>query len=388
MNTNRLEGAVKQYFHSDVEDDRNLYFKVYYSNKAVASVDFQDFFVDWVTDEDIEVVENREDKVVIQADGKKIVIFGLPYDNWLLVYTSALPEPIRKDLGRLNDRVGWLTDAWVPGETVESLYEGYSEKRDKVRIKRRWDPYYLYRHFSSIPPDMQEYYEENLTKFEEQETEFSLKTPRWMVADVLDSQMTDDFLQRSEVAESRFDVHLSNPGESGVTVNQSGQITHRSGKPDSTIKIVNEVLGKDEELHSEFKNVVPERGYASTDGGLVLVDSYEPPKILRLRFPRSKYNEESSIKLSNLLTVGQSDANFHGFVSGRDGLEFRCHTYNVFDRSEYEILFTDYAGDPALYIRPIEATVDGVIYLYQRLRSKFDTTIVRETLEEGEFPEE
>jgi hypothetical protein len=118
---------------------------------------------------------------------------------------------------------------------------------------------------------------------------------------------------------------------------------------------------------------------------MVMLDSYVPPKILRLRFSESAYNEESSIKLSNLLTVGQSDANFHGFVSGRNGLEFRCHTYNTFDRSEFEIFFTDHKGDPTLYIRPTETTVDGVINLYQALKSKFDTTIERDTLDETEY---
>jgi len=387
MNIERLEAVVDRYLQGDVDDDRYLYFKTYYSTESVDSIDFRDFFAKTVADRniDLDIISQSEDEVIIQTDGKMVAVFGLSYDNWLVVYTSALPDSLRKNLGRLGDRVGWLTDAWVPSETVESLYEGYSEDRDKVTIKRRWDPYFLYRNFSSIPPEMQEYYENNLPKFEEQETEFRLRTPRWMIDDVLDSQLTEDFLQRSEVTESRFDVHLSNPGEAAVTVDKSGQVTHRSGETNATIKIVNDVLRKDEELHSEFATLVPEKEYYTTEGGMVMLDSYVPPKILRLRFPASRYNEESNIKLSNLLTVGQSDANFHGFVSGRDGREFRCHTYNTFDRSEFEIFFTEYRGDPTLYIRPIETTVDGVINLYHALKSKFDTTIERDILEETEY---
>jgi len=389
MNIERLEETVKQYFRSDIDNDRYLYFKTYYSTRSVDSVDFNDFFIEQISDEEIniDIVSRSGGEVIIQTEKSTVLVFGLSYDNWLIVYSSALPDSLRKSLGRLGDSFGWLTDSWVPSETVESLYEGYSEQRDKVRIKRQWDPYYLYRNFSSIPSEMQEYYEENLTKFEEQETEFSLRTPRWMVEEVLKSQLSEDFLQRSQVTESRFDIHLSNPGEAAVTVDKSGQITHRSGEPDATIKVVNDVLGKDEELHSEFAEVVPEKEYSTTSGGMKLIDSYEPPKILRLRFPESDYNEESTIKLSNLLTVGQSDANFHGFVSSRDGLEFRCHSYNTFDQSEFEILFTEYRGDPTLYVRPIETTVNGVINLYQTLKSKFDTTIERDTLDEMEFVE-
>lgn len=388
MNIERLGEVVDEYFQSDVDDDRNLYFKTYYSTRPVESVDFLDFLSRQVEGGiDLRIISESKDEVIVQADEKTIAVFGLSYDNWLIVYTSALHDGLRKDLGRLGDSVGWLTDAWVPSETVESLYRDYSEDRDKVTIKRRWDPYYLYRNFSTIPPDMQGYYEDHQTKFEEQETEFRLRTPRWMVDDVLKSQLSKEFLKRSEVAESRFDVHLSNPGEAAVTVDKSGQITHRSGEPNATIKVVNDVLGEDEELHAEFAALVPEKEYYTTDGGMVMLDSYEPPKILRLRFPESKYDEESSIKLLNLLTVGQQDANLHGFVSSRDGLDFRCHTYNTFDRSEYEILFTEFRGDPALFVRPIETTVDGVINFYQAIKSKFDTTIERETLHETEFTE-
>lgn len=388
MKIERLGEVVDEYFQSDVDDDRNLYFKTYYSTRPVESVDFLDFLSEQVEGGiDLRIVSESRDEVIVQADEKTIAVFGLSYDNWLIVYTSALHGGLRKDLGRLGDSVGWLTDAWVPSETVESLYRDYSEDRDKVTIKRRWDPYYLYRNFSTIPPDMQGYYEDHQTKFEEQETEFRLRTPRWMVDDVLTSQLSKEFLKRSEVAESRFDVHLSNPGEAAVTVDKSGQITHRSGEPNATIKVVNDVLGEDEELHAEFATLVPEKEYYTTDGGMVMLNSYEPPKILRLRFPESKYDEESSIKLLNLLTVGQKDANLHGFVSGRNGLDFRCHTYNTFDRSEYEILFTEYRGDPALFVRPVETTVDGIINFYQAIKSKFDTTIERETLHETEFTE-
>jgi hypothetical protein len=387
MNSERLEETVNQNFKNEVASGRNLYFKSYYSDKSISSIDFREFFDQHFPNSEISVVEESEGRVIIQASEKRVVIFALPYDNWLLVYSSGLPGEIRKDLGRLDDRIGWLTDAWVPSKEVQSLYESYSEQRDKVTIKRRWDPYFLYRNFSSIPPEMQEFYEENLTEFEEQETEFSLRTPRWMVDDVLDSQLKDDFIQKSEIAESRFDVHLSNPGEAGVTVTQSGQVTHRSGEPKATIKVVDDVLGKDRELHSEFEEVVAERDYSTTDGGMVMVESFEPSKILRLIFPESNYDEESSIKLSNLLTVGQSDANFHGYVIDREKLDFRCHTYNIFDRSEYEIQFTEHNSDPVLYIRPIEASVDGIIYLHQRLKSKFDTRIQREILDGPAFPE-
>lgn len=389
MNIERLEEVVDEYFQSDVDAGRNLYFKTYYSTRSVDSVDFQEFLREQTSDEDVDVdiISKTEGEVITQTDGKTVVVFGLPYDNWLITYTSALRGSLRDSLGRLSDSVGWLSDAWVPSETVEHLYEEYSEQGDKVTIKRRWDPYYLYRNYSSVPSEMQEYYEENLPKFEEQETEFSLRTPRWMVDDILDSQLSEDFLKRSEVAESRFDVPLPNPGKAGVTVTQTGQVTHRFGEPKATLRVVTDVLGKDQELHREFEDIVPEKEHTSTSGGMLRVDSYEPPKILRIRFPESEYDEESSIKLSNLLTVGQSDANFHGYVSGREELDFRCRSYNTFDRSEFEIEFTQYQGDPTLYVRPVDATIEGVINLYQTLKSKFDTTVKRDTLEETEYVE-
>ena len=390
MNIERLGEVVDEYFESDVKTGSNLYFKTYYSTRPVHSVDFREFLSEEVSPNeiDLETSNGKNPEVVIRTgEGHVVVIFGLPYDNWLVVYTSALEDNLRDKFGRLGDSVGWLTNGWVPSETVEHLYEEYSKEAGKVTIKRRWDPYYIYKHYSSIPPEMQEYYEENLPKFEEQETEFSLRTPRWMVDDVLDSQLSDEFIKRSEVAESRFNVPLSNPGEAGVTVDQSAQVTHRFGEPKATLKVVTDVLERDQQLHSEFEDVVPQKEFTSTSGGMLRVDSYEPPKILRLRFPQSEYDEESNIKLSNLLTVGQSDANFHGYISDRDELDFRCRSYNTFDRSEFEIKFTQYQGDPTLYVRPVEATVEGVINLYQTLKSKFDTTVERDTLEEMEYVE-
>lgn len=390
MNVDRLREVVDEHFDSDVKAGRNLYFKTYYSTRPVTAVDFGEFLSDDISPNEIDLVTSEGDnpEVLIRTgEGNVVVIFGLPYDNWLVVYTSALEDNLRDKFGRLGDSVGWLTHGWVPSETVQNLYEAYSKEAGKVTIKRRWDPYYIYKNYSSIPAEMQEYYEENLTKFEEQETEFSLRTPRWMVDDVLDSQLSEEFIKRSEVAESRFNVPLSNPGEAGVTVDQSAQVTHRFGEPKATLNVVSDLLGKDMELHREFEDIIPKKEHTSTSGGMLRVDSYDPPKILRIKFPESQYDEESSIKLSNLLTVGQSDANFHGYISDRDGLDFRCRSHNTFDRSEFEIEFTQYQGDPTLYIRPVEATVEGVINLFQTLKSKFDTTVDRHTLEEMEYVE-
>lgn len=385
MERERLEQIVTEHFDEEVDDNRYIYFQTYYSHKPIQSVDFNQFFLDHLEVEEISITESDEDNVVVRVDGRKIVVLSLPYENWLLLYSSAIPDGIRYSLSRLSNDTGWLMDAWVPGDTVEELYQKYAAEEDKVRIKRRWDPYYLYQNYSKVPPEMQEYFEEHLDQFEEQETEFSLKTPRRMVDDVLDTRLTEDFIERSEVAESRFDVHLSNPGDAAVTVDQSGSVVHRSGEPHATAKVVDEIQQANERLHQEFNAIVPIREYEETSGGMVGLSHYEPPKILKLTFPQQPYNEEASIKLSNLLTVGQSDAELHGYVSSRDELEFTCRTYITFDQSEYEISFTADRHQPTLYIRPINATVDGIIYLYHTLKRKFDTQIDREVLEEEEL---
>lgn len=382
MDRERLESIVSQHFGDDVDDNRNIYFHTYYSHKSICSVDFVQFFSDKLGVDDITTLEENEDTVVVEKTNHRIVVLALSYDNWLLLYSSALSDGVRYSLNRLSNDTGWLMDAWIPGDTVEDLYQKYSDEHDKVRIKRRWDPYYLYQNYSKIPSEMQEYFEDHLDRFEEQETEFSLKTPRRMVDDVLDTRLSEDFIEQSEVAESRFNVHLSNPGDAAVTVDQSGSVVHRSGEPHATAKIVDEIQQKNESLHEEFTDVVPIREYEETSKGMVGLSHYEPPKILKLTFPRQPYNEEASIKLSNLLTVGQSDAELHGYVSSRDGLEFRCRTYITFDQSEYEISFRPYRHQPTLYIRPVDATVNGVIYLYRTLKRKFDTQIEHQILEE------
>jgi hypothetical protein len=385
MEQERLEQIVSEHFDEEVDDNRNIYFQTYYSHKPIDNIDFVEFFSDQLEVEDVTHVESNGDTVVVEIGGHRLVVLSLPYDNWLVLYSSALSDSNRYSLRRLSNNIGWLMDAWVPGETVEDLYQKYADEQDKVRIKRRWDPYYLYQNYSKVPAELQEYFEEHLDQFEEQETEFSLKTPRRMVDDVLDTRLTEDFIERSEVAESRFDVHLSNPGDAAVTVGQGGSVIHRSGEPHATAKVVNEIQQENERLHQEFREIIPTREYEETSGGMVGLSHYEPPKVLKLTFPQQPYNEEASIKLSNLLTVGQSDAELHGYVSSRDELEFRCRTYITFDQSEYEISFRANRHHPTLYIRPVDATVDGVIYLYHTLKRKFDTQIDHEILEEEEL---
>jgi hypothetical protein len=388
MTLEHVEQTVDDHFGDEIDEGRNIYFQIYYSNKSVDSVDFIEILSRELRTEEVDILESNDGQVVIQIENQPVVVLELSYGNWLFIFTSVLSNAKRRNLRQLSNRIGWLMEAWVPSDTVEDLYKKYADEREKVRIKRRWDPYYLYQNYSNVPSEMQQYYEENLDDFEEQKTEFSLKTPRRMVDEVIDRRLKDDFIQRSEVAESRFNVHLSNPGDAAVTVDQNGSVIHRSGTPNATIKVLTHVQEENERLHSEFSEVVPEREYQKTEAGMVSLESYQPPKILRLTFADKAYNEEASIKLSNLLTVGQNDADFHGFISSRDGLEFRCRTYVVFDQSEYEILFTEFQHHPTLYIRPVEATVDGIIYLYHKVREKFDTRVERDIIEEEEFSQE
>jgi len=80
------------------------------------------------------------------------------------------------------------------------------------------------------------------------------------------------------------------------------------------------------------------------------------------------------------LTVGQDDVKIHGVIQWRDELEFLAETYTPFDEGEYRILFTsgenaDGEERASLHIRPRSATAAGLVYIFQKLKEKFDPRV-------------
>lgn len=383
--------VVRAYFNESIEEGRYIYFQQVRSAKELTIQNVEDVLEKVGFTEYSEPGE-IEEGAMTRIDSQPILFLELPEERWLVVYSSE-KRALRRRLEKISDKVGWILDVWIPSETVDRLYQEFSPEKESVNIERKWDPYYIYQRASDVPDNLQDYYAENIDKFVEQEIEFNLKTPKWMVNDALEEGVQEDLLEKSEIAKSRFtyeaDESLVGDGgtvietpQSGVTVRNSGEVVHRSGEPEATLDLLNQIEQDSGSVYQQFNEVVPHREYNKNDAGIYRITSFSPGKALKIVFEEKSYDEEASITLSNLLTVGQDDVEIHGVIkkrgSQRDDLWFLTESYTPFDEGKYKILYTspqngDNTDRAAVYIEPVTCTTSGLIYVYQKLKEKFDT---------------
>ncbi|MFD1641804.1 hypothetical protein [Halohasta litorea] len=382
-----IRDNVRAYFEQDIDDNRNIYFKRYNSSKEFNKDNIQEI-ISKVSEVDIEKLSSIDQSgYEIRIDQSPVLIWRLEKSKWLIIYSSSLPQKSRNGIDKLSSKVGWLLEIYFDNTVIDSLYNEFSPNDDSVNIKRRWDPYWLYQNSSDVPDEFLEYYQDNIKKFVEKEIEFNLKTPKWMVDDTLKQRVDNDLLEKSDISKTQF-TFLSpkanirqdggtkaEPSSSGVTVRQEGQIVHRQGNPDATFEMVG-IMDDQTNPPVQFEEIFNETEYEQYESGIIDVNSYGKNKILKVEFPEKKFDKESSITLSNLLTVGQSDVDLHGVIKGRDGLEFLSETYTAYDCGKYEILFTGEGDSPCIYIKPISGTPESLEYIYKKVSQKFDSRTV------------
>jgi len=381
--------AVKREFQEELSDgNRNVYFSQFHSSKEFSKTNIFDIFESELDLEDIHIERRSGDCFEVYTGGSLIYIWELPQERWLFVYSTELDRRLRDDLDVLASKIGWLLNVWIPGDIVNDLYDEFTPQQESVSIERKWDPYYIYERGSEIPDSLKEYYNENYEQFVEQEIEFSLKTPKALVNKTLKEGVRDELLEKSEISESRFTFQpsqaaLLNDGgvqvgnadfQSRVTIRQRGVVVHSKGEAEATFNLLDEVDSRTE-YYEEFDNAIPNRTYSTSEDGSVEITEYSPGKVLKFTFTEKGYNHESSLTLLNLLTVGQSDVDLHGTVEYQNDLEFFTRTLTSYDEGEYEILFTEEDYLPTLYVRPVDGETSGLVYLFQKLKEKFDPRI-------------
>jgi hypothetical protein len=401
-----IKETIEAYLEDDIEsNDRFIYFKQYHSSKDL-TIDLITQLLEDKAGCEVDSEPNEfEDGFVIRNEEAPIIFWSFSGDRWLLVFSSSLDRRVRERLSDLSNKCDWLLDVWVPSDEVSELYHTHSPKEGQVNIERKWDPYYIYQRTSDIPENLVQYYKNNINQFVQQEIEFNLKTPRWMVDRALEEGVQEDLLEKSEISKSKFtysiqDNEIQQDGgvqtqpNSTVTVRNGGQIVHRSGNLSATYDMLDGLDSS--QLLSEFKKVVPDVDYQKKQSGIVSPTSYTEGKVLKVIFKAKGYNEEANIKLSNLLTVGQADVDIHGVVKNRGDLWFFAESNMSYDQGEYEILFKGESNPPfsskfqenaSLYIRPVSGTPAGLLYIYHKLKEKFDSRTVYEICEEVPYEE-
>jgi len=378
----KIRPLIERYLSKDVDLGKHIYFKHYYSSIPLEEADLVDILIKELNiNSPIKEISKRDYSRIITVNGENIIFYAISNEDWLVIFSNALPHQICKNLKELSKKVGWLLDAWIQGETLEQVYKEYSSEDDKVNIKRKWNPYWIYKNYSRIPTEMQKFFEEHMDQFVEQESEFSLKTPKRMVDKFFKSGFKKELLELAEISQSKFEIHLSNPGDAKVTLEKDGMVVHRAGDLNATLTVLDKAENGIYPLYKELEQIIPQKDYKYYESGIIDINSYLPSKILKIKFTDKQFDEGASIKLSNLLTVGQSDTEIHGIIYKQKGLEFVAYSYLVYDNSEFEILFTEESNNPVLYIRPINTTITGLLYLYRKLKEKFDPRIERQIID-------
>lgn len=396
MLTQEIKSTIRAYLLADSEEERTgyLYFNYYFCSKELSEETAKSFLNGVLGDVEISSRGRvEEDGILIRINGSPILFWEVGEERWLVTYSSGdLPQGLRNKLTKAHKKIGWILPAQFESEVVDQIYHDYSPKEESVNIERKWDPYWIYERSSEIPENLREYYRENIDEFVEKEIEFNIKTPGWLVDTAFEQGVQQELLNKSEISMSRFTYDpdkssktasdggvASEDFQSAVTVRQEGRVVHRSGVPEATFSLMDQIQLRDE-LFDELSRIVPKQDYSKRENGIIDVDYFKPGGTLNVVFTEKKFNEEASITLSNLLSVGQDDVKLHGVVQWRDDLQFQVETYTPFDEGEYSIRFIpheDESGNQwaSLQIRPRSASTAGLVYLFRKLKEKFDPRI-------------
>lgn len=410
MISSAIRDTIRSYLEEDFEEARkNVYFEQYHSSKDLTEDRASKLINETVVNKESSVASptNLDDNgIEVRIESDPVLFWELSNDRWLIVYSTELKKSYRKRLSDLDNRIGWMLESWFQSDIVDNIFHEYSPEDASVNIERKWDPYHIYKSTSDIPDNLQSYYEDNLRDFVEQEIEFNLKTPQWMVDDALEEGIEQELLNKSEITETRFTYSgktrvlqdggtaIENPN-STVTLRKSGQTVHNKGQPDATMDLLEE-LDKRNNIEEELKKVLPKQELEVVDeeSGIKKISNYRAAKVLKVSFTHREYDESASITLRNLLTVGHNDVDLHGNILEEGDLWFYAKTHTVYDCGEYEVIFledndvVDYSSDlesrAAVYIKPNSGTEPSLKYILRKLLEKFDPRAKYEIIED--FP--
>ena len=396
MLSNSVKREIQELFGEALEEKRRrIYFDKYHSGQDLQSISLVEEFEEKLEEESIEQGEtNLPDGDIIEVNDEPVLILSHRDEAWIVVYSSRLEEKVRNKLGDLASIKGWLIEAWIPGDILDDIYKEYSPDSESISLKRTWDPYYLYKRESKIPDEYQKYYSENQREFSQQNVNIEITTPKWRLEETVEHSMTPFLQDKSETERSEFTMEASpstgvssdggtaTKAQSSVRVKESGEVTHQSGDIGATFTLVDETAERTQKVYEKFENVCATYEYSENKDGSLTLESYNCPTGLLFKIPDA-FTRDISIKLSNFLVVGQKDVNLYGVVVNREKKEFSAKTNIPFNKDEYDIYVTGVDDDEktAVYVRPIEGSVSGLVYFYHKLLQKFDPNTDLETVE-------
>lgn len=405
--SNQIKETIESYFEEDIQDsDRNIYFNIFYVNKDFSNQNLNEIAQHITKTNHSVTISESDDFKIIRVNETPILWKELSQDRWLVVYTSSINRRIRDKISGISNKYAWIEDYWIESGIIDEIYHEYSPDDESVNIERNWDPYWIYQQTSEIPDHLSDYYRENIDEFVEQEIEFNLKTPKWMVDEALEEGVQQELLEKSEISKTRFVFESSSEQvahdgghgaatvQSNVTVRQGGQVVHRTGQQEASYRLLDQIDSKSK-LYESLESVTGDKEFKKQDSGILTPQYGEQSGVLRMEFVAKGFNEESNIKLSNLLTVGHSDVNIRGEIKGRGELWFYCGSTLLYDGEDFQAIFagTDDEGDTVLtpdgdnanatlFIKSNGLSTSGLLYLYRKLSEKFDPRIEVDTSDE------
>lgn len=398
MLSNEAKRQIADLFEKAIEADRRrIYFDRYHSAQTLEGVNLaEEFSKELNPPEMTEVNIDLTSARLLESNGDPILFISQRDGIWSIIYSSLLDSSTLNNLRRLSKHKGWLLNAWIPGEIVDQIYEEFCPEEQSIRLTRDWEPYHLYKRNPKVPDELQQYFAENEREFAEQGVEIQIDSPKWLLEESLNDVMTPFLKERAETSESSFIMEappemgiktdggvMSHSGgaanplavQSRVVVQQDAQITHSSGDIGATFRLVDEATSRALEIYDDFEGLSTDRRYEGSDNGVFRIAGYEPPKTLKVTLEGHEFDEKSSIKLSNFLSVGQKEVDIYGIIAKRDGLSFNVETHLPFNGDTYDITVTKSEGNTTLYIRPTRGSTTGLVYLYRKIQEKIHPSI-------------
>lgn len=392
-----VKREISRLFQEALEEDRRrLYFHKYHTGRSLKSISLIKEFEGKLGEESIEQNSTELDNAdLIQVDDKPVLVIAPRESSWFVVFSSQIEDPVRRKLGNLASIKGWLIEAWIPGSTLDDIYNEYSPDGESISLKRSWDPYYLYQRNSKVPQEYKKYFSEHPREFSQQNVEVEITTPKWRLEETMNNALTDFLEEKSETERSDFimeappETGMSSDGgvvsntRSSVRVKESGKVTHQSGDIGATFKLVDETAERSQWVYDQFEGLSATYSHTRNQDGSMSLVNYSRPESIRFSIPEA-FTREISIKLSNFLTVGQKDVDLYGIVANRSGKKFTTETHIPFNNDEYDITVTGIRNDEetAIYVRPTEGSTAGLVYFYHKLLQKFDPNIEVEEVDE------
>ncbi|MBU7028447.1 MAG: hypothetical protein HXS48_16055 [Theionarchaea archaeon] len=315
--------------------------------------------------------EENGDIVGLINDKRKIWITKI-YDSFYLAIFGGLSRNESEKVQKIILRIPWIVSSWLKPEHLDMLYreESFVKEYDRVTVQKEYDPYFLRKRYSNVPARLDK--EEEL--FFEGKVEVRVRAPKVAVDRYFSELLRKEIV---ETVKTKIVIHLSNPGNSKVTVDENTHIIHEWGEPLTTESFVSETFDILKNDMKKYDDYVPERKYTYREDGSLHLEEYNPAKEATFIFegiPDKYSREELWIKLRNLLTYGDEKLSYspHGLLLESKNLEFTVHTFLPVDRSEF-LIHLDGGGDtPRLTVLPLYSSRIGLLTFHRILSKRID----------------